>query len=504
MEFSRTKKAKLNIIISLLSQGVTLVCGLIVPRLMLTAFGSEANGAVTSITQFLGYITFLEGGIGAVARSALYKPLAEKDNLKISKVLNEVKHFFAIIGAVFTVYVLILACTFTKISDIQCFNWIETFLLVIILSTSTFAQYFIGITNSLLLQSAQKQYISVGVSMAGNILNTIAIVILIKFGCSLHIVKLVSAIVFTVKPVIYWAYVKKNYKLPKVKEREKTALEQKWEGLGQHIAYVLHSHTDVAVLTIFKSLSLVSVYSVYNMVAYNLQNIVSSFAIGNESVFGDMLAKKEMEKLRKTFGYYETLLSIVSVFFFSVAAALITPFVKLYTAGITDADYYQPLFGVLLIISALIYGTRTPYATMVIAAGHFRQTKIAAYGEAVINIITSVILVIKFGLIGVAIGTILAVLFRKLYYAFYLSKNIICIPIEFCIKRIIVNSFNFGLVYLIGAFYINKIEIVNFLDWIIAGVIIAICAGIITLIMNIIFYRDDVAEIANKIVKKSK
>ena len=76
---NRKIRAKKNILTSLVSQLVVLVCGIVVPRLMIGEFGSEAYGATTSITQFLAYITLLEGGIGGVARAVLYKPLAQKD-----------------------------------------------------------------------------------------------------------------------------------------------------------------------------------------------------------------------------------------------------------------------------------------------------------------------------------------------------------------------------------------------------------------------------------------
>ena len=63
---SREINAKRNIYISLLYQAVAMICGLITPRIMLQAFGSEINGAISSIATFLGYIALLEGGIGGV------------------------------------------------------------------------------------------------------------------------------------------------------------------------------------------------------------------------------------------------------------------------------------------------------------------------------------------------------------------------------------------------------------------------------------------------------
>lgn len=56
----RSKKAILNIITSLLLQVVVLICGFIVPKLIITNFGSNVNGLISSITQFLAYISLLE------------------------------------------------------------------------------------------------------------------------------------------------------------------------------------------------------------------------------------------------------------------------------------------------------------------------------------------------------------------------------------------------------------------------------------------------------------
>ena len=66
----RSKKAILNIISSLLLQVTTLICGFIVPKIIIEKFGSNVNGLVSSITQFLAYITLLEAGIGPVIKSA--------------------------------------------------------------------------------------------------------------------------------------------------------------------------------------------------------------------------------------------------------------------------------------------------------------------------------------------------------------------------------------------------------------------------------------------------
>lgn len=87
------KKVILNIGCTTLCQLMTLISGLIVPRLILSTFGSEANGLVSSLTQFLNYISLVEGGIGSVVLTALYRPLAKKEDKEVSSVLKAARKF---------------------------------------------------------------------------------------------------------------------------------------------------------------------------------------------------------------------------------------------------------------------------------------------------------------------------------------------------------------------------------------------------------------------------
>ena len=80
----KTDESKLNILTQLLNQLVTTACGILIPRILIAAYGSEAYGISASIAQFLSYITLLEGGLGGVARAKLYGPLAKNDTSETS------------------------------------------------------------------------------------------------------------------------------------------------------------------------------------------------------------------------------------------------------------------------------------------------------------------------------------------------------------------------------------------------------------------------------------
>ena len=127
------KKAVVNIIASVLCQVVTILCGLVVPRLLLSTFGSEANGLVNSLTQFLNYIALVEGGLGSVVLTALYGPLAKKDNEQISKVLAAANKFFKQIAYIFVAYVAVLVVVYPFIVK-SSFSWIYVASLTVIVT----------------------------------------------------------------------------------------------------------------------------------------------------------------------------------------------------------------------------------------------------------------------------------------------------------------------------------------------------------------------------------
>ena len=74
-------------------QNLTIIFGLILPRLYLKYYGSVTNGLINSISQFLNIISLLELGIGTIVESALYKPLAEKNISQISAIVVSAKKF---------------------------------------------------------------------------------------------------------------------------------------------------------------------------------------------------------------------------------------------------------------------------------------------------------------------------------------------------------------------------------------------------------------------------
>lgn len=223
-------------------------------------------------------------------------------------------------------------------------------------------------------------------------------------------------------------YIKKKYSIDLKKIDNSYQIKQKWDGLAQHIAYIIHKNTDVVLLTLFTDIKEVSVYSVYMLVINGVKNLLLSFNNGVNDTFGNMLAKGDYKELKRSFKKYYIMFTIISICAFIITAILIIPFIKLYMHGIEDTNYIRPTFAYIMIAAELICVIRQPFANLVKVAGHFKQTQIGAWIEAISNIIISFELVWKLGIIGVAIGTLIAILIRMIDLVTHVLKYILKQP----------------------------------------------------------------------------
>ena len=172
MKRSRTKNAFLSIVTSLIGEGVALVCGLVLPRLILSNFGSAYNAITQSITQFISYISLMKAGIGGATAVALYKPLPENNTEEISEILASTQKFMRKISMIFVLFILGLSIVYPLLI-VKDFDWWFTASLIFIISMTTFAQYYFGFTYQTLLSADQKDYITTSLEIVTTILNTI-------------------------------------------------------------------------------------------------------------------------------------------------------------------------------------------------------------------------------------------------------------------------------------------------------------------------------------------
>lgn len=490
----RSKNAIMNISTALILQILTAISGLVVSRLILQTYGSSVNGLVTSITQFLSYVSLLEAGVGGVIRAALFKPLAEQNIEKVSEIIKATKLFFQKIAYIFSAYVIVLAIAYPFVVK-GSFSWEYVFALVIIISISTLFEYFFCLPYINLLSADQKVWVISLLNSVLVIINIIVIYIAITAGMGIHGVKICGILVYAIKPVFYYTYVKKHYKLQKTKNTYQ--IEQKWNGLVHNLAQFIHNNTDVALITLFINVSEVSVYAVYYAVASGIERVISSISVGCAAGIGDVIARKEKERLNEVVNTFEFVQSGVATVLFTVTGVMIVPFVKLYSHGVTDTNYVRPIFSYLLVIAELLYCIRSIYSTIILNAGHYKQTQINAVMEAGTNIVVSLLFMQKMGITGVAIGTLSGMSVRTVIDVHYLSKNIVYRSPKQFLKSLGVNAIIFVICSLVG--HLIPITVVDWKSWVFVAFIIFGSTLLFATLIYSIVYSEQVHAVIKRI-----
>ena len=497
----KSKKVIVNIGSSLIFQIITIICGFIIPKLIIKTYGSEVNGLVVSITEFLMYISLFEGGFGQVIKSLLYKPISKKNDDEIKKILKSSQVIFRRISYIFIIYIIFLCIIYPLIIN-NSFDMLFIVSLIIIISISTFFECYIGITYSIYLKAKMDNYVISIIQIITLIINALLVLLLIHYNFSIQIVKLASSIIFIIRPIFLSIYVNKKYKINLKDVPSNYKIEQKYDGFAQHIAYIVHSNTDIIILTLFSSLNEVSVYSIYFWLLSGIRNIIcNTFVNSVDSAFGDMIVRKEKDKLNASFKIYEGFYLTITTIVFICTIILIVPFISIYTKEINDVNYIRPIFAYIMTIAIFIFILRQLYYSLVKVAGHFKQTKKGAIVEASVNIIVSILLVNKYGIIGVAIGTLVAMTIRTIEIVIYTFKNILEKKVVCFIKRFLLILIEIGIVLLINN-NIN-IRINNYSSWIVKALIIFMISSVIVILLNSIIYKDNLIVILKKKNKNS-
>lgn len=491
----KNKITLLNVISALVLQVITIISGFIIPKIILYYFGSNVNGLISSLNQFLGYIVIIEGGITGVVMANLYKPLYDKDMEKVSSIIKTTERFYKRIGLIFIIYTFVLAFIYPLLFKTD-FSYSYVCTLTFVLSISLFIQYMFSLTLMNLLNADKKVYIVSITKSIITILSIIFVIISVKIYPNVHVLKLLTGILFIIQPLVFNSYVEKNYKINKNAKENKSILKSRWNGFAINIAAFIHNGTDVAILTIFTNLSTVSIYSVYALVSSGLKQIIQSISSGISPTIGQTIANGNKEELHEKMNLYEYIILLLVYFLFTIAGLLITPFVMIYTKDITDANYCQPLFGMLLIVSEALYLIKLPHLSLAYNSNKFKEITKPAFIEAGLNIIVSIILISKFGLIGVAIGTLVAMTYRLIFHIYYTSKIIESRKPIIYYKKIIIFSIATLIGILICTNYISNVQY-TVLSWIVHAVIYSIIFVVIYLVTSLIFFKNEL-----KILKK--
>ena len=485
-----------NMITSVISRVVTLITGLIIQKEILVAFGSVLNGLTSSISQVMSYLILLEAGLGTASIQAMYAPLADNDWGKISGILSATKVQYKKIAGVFLLILLAVSAVLPLAVEGEV-DYSIAALLTLVTGGSYIISYILGGKYKAILNSDRKIYVLHMLEIASVILSCTLRILALHLGAGIVIVQLINLATIGIKNIGYVVYVKRHY--PKIDHKappDLNSTSKRKNVLVHSIAGVVVNHTDVMILTLFASMSTVSVYSVYNLIFSQFSTLFqTTFSSAMQGSLG-RLFNKEKSVFEKYFSIYETVFTIILFLISTIAIIMTLPFVSIYTSGVTDANYIDFWLPVLFTVIMLMSLIRVPTVTIINVAGAFKETQRDAIFEAVINLGTSLALFFftDLGMHGLLIGTIIAYIYRSTTSIWYTYKNIIMRSISSLIRVILVNAGTAVLLYLLLV-VVAPVNVNSWIDWILSACVVSIICITAFALTNILFNNKEMRSI---------
>lgn len=469
------KRSLLNIYTDIGGKIINLVLGILIPKLLIDSFGSNINGLISSINNLLVYVNLLEAGIGGASIQALYGVLAENNVKERNSILAATDLFYKRTGVYFLAIVSIIAFLypFCISSNLDYFFIVS---IILISAIPSAIRYLFQGKYTVLLTADNRGYILNLIISVTNILGNILKIVLIMAGFDVIAIQLGAAILYILQFLFIELYVKYRYKdLSLNGKKNIEAISKKNYVLVHNISSTIFSNIDILVLTIFCNLKIVSVYTVYNMVFNQINQVTKSFSNGFNASFGQLF-QKDREAFRHQFTFFSILFRSVALILILVTGILILPFMRIYTKSITDVNYVNIFLPVLFFSSNYLDVIRWPEVLAINVSGYFKNTMIQSVLETMINIVLSIFLVNKYGIFGVLIATSIALMYRTTDMIIFVYKKILD---ESPVKTLGFIYMNFFFSILAIYFLCNLIYCTNYFNLLLMSIFMVLLISII-------------------------
>lgn len=496
MVMRRTQK---NMISAVLAQIVTIITGFLVQRYVLISFGSSYNGLTSAVTQILQYLVLLEAGLTTASIQALYKPITDKNNKTVSGILSATRLKFLKVGTIFFVCLLATAFILPLIVGDEI-SYFFVFVITIASGAGTGLTYMFANKYQALFYADNRTGIVYNLTSIANVVICVAKIILMVCGQSIVLVQSAALIGVLIRVAAMHKIFKKDYPELTFKTQPQYRLINKSKNVLIHqIAGFVHNNTDVLLITIFADLKSVSLYTVYNLVYSHINSLMQSvFAQAPMGYFGQYYAK-DKKGYREFFSTFETGYTCLVFIVMTVTMLMILPFVSLYTKGVNDINYINPLLAWLFFFAQTLNLVRIPSILTVNVSGNFKETQKGAIIEAIINLSLSIPLFLVFGVHGLLIGTIAAMAYRSIDITIFTYRNI-------CNKKILSFFIKLSTNFMVSILCITVLTpliekyTISWLSWMICGVCAFFITSVVLVVANIILCKSEMGKFA-KIIR---
>ena len=476
-----------NIIYSLISQIVVLGLALIVPRLIISNYGSDTNGLISTVTQITAYLALLESGIGRATRNELYKYIHNEsyDKSSISSVISISKKTYQDTTKIYLLFVLLLSIILPFVIKTEL-SYLTVFLVILIEGLSNVLSYYYVQYWSDLLVADGKSYINTNIDLLYRIIIYVIKISLAILNVNIIIMEIGFFFAILVKLTIFRKYMRRLYYWIEYNNTGEK-LTDKNSYIIAEIAWTVFSSTDLIILSVFCSTKSASVYSVYSLVFLSLNKILDAVYTSTKYMLGQTY-HDNLEQYKTTHDLFNSIFIGTITAMMTVMYYLCIPFVELYTKGINDIEYVDKNLPFAFCMIIILSWSRMVAEHLNGIAGYAKQLGVISVIESFLNLFLSIALVTKYGIYGVLFATVIS-LPIKIIYCNWLSDKIIMK--RKAIRTIVIVGSNillFSILALIKNYI--RVSIDSYLTLCIYGIVFTLISIILFLIINSVINKD--------------
>ncbi len=462
------------------------------------------NGLFTSV---LGVLSLTELGIGTAMNYSLYKPVAENDTEKIKSLMKVFKSAYRIVALTVAILgLVIIPFLDILVKDAEGVKHVKFYYLFFLFNTVS--TYFVSYKYSL-VNADQKNYVITNITAVFNIaMHAFQIAVLFIFESYVAYL-IIQAIMQLIQKIYTANYIDKKY--PYLKEKNVVRLEkqEKSKIISNVKALILHkigdisvNQTDNIIISAFVNVTTVGLVSNYALITNTVNTFVNVAFGGTIGSLGNLFASSDKKKQHEVF----CVMDFVDFWIYSFSSvalfALLQPFISLMWGDLTLHISVVALF----VLNNYMVGQRVSVNNIKVAGGIFNQDKYLALIQSAVNLIVSVALAFRFGLIGVYIGTIVSGAIPSLVRPWIVYKNLFDESVfkyyKIYFLRLLLT------VAMCGGAYFGVNYIMTELSWIRFFICVVAVAIIPNLILFVIFFKTEefkyLMSIVNRLFKKQK
>lgn len=423
----RVKFAARNILFGLISNVTYTVLGFVLRTIFLSRLGETLLGVNGLYTGILSVVSLAELGIGTAMNYSLYGPAARKDYEKIKSYMLFFKKAYLCIAAVVALLgVAVIPFLPRLVKNTVGLTAAELTSYYLIFLFNTVSTYFMAYKYSL-ANAEQKNYIQVNAATVSKLVTTALQIVILLTTADFFLYLLAVAVVELIQKIIMNAYLNRKYPYLKEKQVKKLTLEEKrviaedTKALAiQKAGDAARLQTDSIIISYFINVAAVGLVDNYNMIIAAVAGVMDTVFNSVISGFGNAVATEGKEKQFELLKVYRFLEAWLYGFSATGFWFLISPLIE-----VAWGSGWVLGGGVIfcIIFDYYLKGERIVLYNFKTAAGIFRQDKYLALLQGIVNLIVSVVMVRRAGLIGVYYGTVVSGLMANLYRPFLIYKG---------------------------------------------------------------------------------